>query len=511
MNKTVLDNHRSIISRVPDSLFIFILTIFINAIMAYIVLSFFNVNMFPDYYHIIAQNLLDGSGYVIEPGGDIISFTARYPLYPFFLAALYYIFGLQHIAVVIVHILLNSFTSVFLYQIMKKIYSHPVGMLSAILYALYPLTAYYLVRELPTIFFTFLLALFIIVMYRFYELPSRINSFILGCMIGVLTLTQSFFLGFPFFFIICMFFISALYFYRFIHLKTAKNEIQDKGYIYILFDQLRKYIRQSNGNLKKHLRLSLIMLFGFLMVIMPWIIRNFEITGRFPVFSTAGGYTLWMGNNFHFDGKDYDELSVEKAVELRKAMLSVIGEEPVAVSKDDSDMYGKISEPYKTSETTMNFNRVPRDLDAVGLRKEVNAVGRGVQQHSLENDKKLYNEAIGNMIRYPKETAILMFKKAFRLWFSVFSFKMKKYQLLVTILQALVILPAFYGIILSFKNKIRIGPLIIILLFFQILFTVFTATVRYSIPVMPIIISFAVYGLIESYRKLLLKNKNRIA
>ena len=404
-------NEKRIISNFPNWLFIFTFAILANSTIAYILLNFFDFEMYPDYYHVIAQNLLNGKGYIISNNDAPVVW--RPPLYPLFLAAIYFIFGIQHLPVVIAQILINSFTSVLIYKLMKRIFSPNIGICSALIYSLYPFAAYYLVRELPLIMFNFLLIILIHTMYRFYDEPNWINAFLFGVIQGILILTKLFFKGFPFFVIL---YILIAYIFRF----------------------------SFFGGIKKPFQLVFMMILGLSIILTPWIIRNYKIVGDFPVIGVGGGFTMWVGNNIHFDGKDYDQLPIYQVFEMRKEVLKIIGD------------------------------------------------GSGID---YKNDRKLFDETIRNFIRYPKETGLLMAKKIFRLWFSPYSLRMQKYVWLVTIFQTMIILPGLLGIFLALKYRIRICPLLLILFYFQIVYTLFAATIRYCIPVMPIVISFAVYGI----------------
>ena len=457
MTTAVLNNKKPIISGIPNWLFVFTFAIAINSIMAYVLLNFFEVDTHPDYYHTLAQNLMSGNGYIVEPGKDPIFW--RPPLYPLMLAAVYYIFGIHHLPVVIVQILINSLSSVLLYLVIKKIFGATAGICAAIVYALYPLSGYYVVRELPLILFNFLIILLIFIMYRLYETPTWINALMFGAVQGLLTLTQVFFKGFPVFIILSVLLISMFHFYHFARAQFLPPGLQKGGESLSLFNIFSIYINQSKMQIKKYLLITIMMFLGFSIILMPWLIRNYKVSGIFPVVGVGGGFTLWFGNNIQTDGKDFDQLPPEQAEALKMEMRQIIGNN-----------------------------------------------GYGVD---LKNDKKLYDEAINNFIRYPKETAILMFKKIFRLWFWVYSLSMQKYQRFVTILQFMIILPGILGIFLALKNRIRVGPLLLLLAYFQMVYTIYTGTIRYSIPVMPVVIGFAVYGVIEVYRKFSVYHWNR--
>ncbi len=416
LRATVSENQTCVIPGVRNWLFIFALTFVANAVLAYILMNFMDI-YFPTTYNNMAKNILAGNGFMIEAGED--TFIAKPPIYAIFLAGVYYIFGFQHITLVLAQILINSCTSVLLYLLIKRIFSSNVGLIAAIVYAFYPFTAYYIVRATPVTFFTFSTIILIFAMYRLYNAPNRFNAFIAGCMIGVLTLIKFSFQGFIFFFI-----LGALI----IFLLDSKKEIE------------------------KHLYLSLIILAGFFIILSPWLVRNYVGLGVFPAIGSGGGYTFWLGNNVRFDGKDSTQLSS--------------AEEVAEFQKEESEIKGN-------------------EYGGLGLR----------------NEDKFYHAAFKSFIRFPKETAILMFKKIFRLWFWVYSIKMQRYQWLITSLQLSIILPALLGMFFSLKNRVKIWPIILILFYFQIIYTLFAPTIRYSLPLMPVVIGFAVYGVSEAYHK----------
>ena len=421
VNVTFFRENKSTFFGLPTWLFVLISSFLISTCYAFILLHFFDFNVYPDYYDILARNLLEGKGYIIGFGEDSVFW--RPPLYPLFLVPIYYFFGYQHFPVVVIQVILNSLTAVLIYKIMKKIFSPSLGLFAGILYSLYPLVAYNLPRVSTVILFNFLFVLLIIVMYQFYDTPNWRNAVIFGGIQGLLTLCQLFFEGFPIFILLSIF-IMTLFHCR-------------KG-------------------IMKQVQFGLWMILGFSIVLAPWVIRNYKLSGVFPLLGVGGGYTMWYGNYMQTEGKDFNQLSSREGEEFRKELKRIIGRE------DGSSI-------------------------------------------TIKNDKKLYKEAVHNFIRYPKETVLLMLKKVFRLWFSVYSFEMQKYQWMISVVQAIIIFPGIYGVYRALKKGIRIGPLLLVILYFQIVYTVFNASIRYSLPVMFIIISLALYGIVEAYRNLSIK------
>lgn len=400
-----------------------------NGFMVFILLTFFNTNLDPDYYNILARNLMDGKGFIIDEAGEPVFW--RMPVYPLLLVAVYSVFGVSHLAMTFTQIILNSLTSLLIYKIADRVFSPPVGVLSAIAYAFYPLSAFYLVKAMPIIQFNLLFFMFIYAGYRFYDTPSLRWAFFLGVLQGLLTLCQVFFKGFP------MFFALSFFLLLFIRYWQGREKIMIK-------------------KISSYLLFGVMMFFGFSLVLMPWCMRNYKLLDTFPVIGVGGGFTLWMGNNIYFDGLDYDQLSDEKKEEMDREQMKIIGS-------------GSVSD--------------------------------------FENDKKLFDAAVENIIRYPYETFVLLIKKMYRLWFSVYTVEMQKYQWIVTSLQLLLLIPGTLGLLLATRNRLPTQLFFILIAYFFIAYTLFTATVRYVIPLMPIFICCTMYLLVEIRKGKLLKKQ----
>ncbi|MCP4692697.1 MAG: hypothetical protein GY859_31945, partial [Desulfobacterales bacterium] len=147
----------------------------------------------------------------------------------------------------------------------------------------------------------------------------------------------------------------------------------------------------------------------------------------------------------------------------------------------------------------MDFDQLSPDKREE-MKGEMHRIIGGGYSVDLANDRKLYDEAVKNMIREPGKTGLLMARKAVRLWFSIYSPAMRKHQTLVAVFQAMILLPAIIGMALAFKRKRSIQPLLLLLLYFQIVYTIFTPTIRYVMPVMPFVIGFAVYAIVETVK-----------
>ena len=118
-----------------------------------------------DVYASIAENLTRGNGFVAEPGGEPI--LHRAPLYPLFLAGVYTIFGATNsFAVLCTQALLDAGSGLLLWWIGVRLFGATIGVIAALLYALYPLSAYYTLRLTTESLFTLVLLTVIVVLIR---------------------------------------------------------------------------------------------------------------------------------------------------------------------------------------------------------------------------------------------------------------------------------------------------------------------------------------------------------
>lgn len=433
------------------AILIFLISISASSFYALTLFGFFDPNHYdlhPDYYGIIAKNLITGKGYIIQEGGQPVVW--RPPFYSLFLATIYVVFGTTHFPVIVAQILLISLTSVLVFYLMQKIFNRGLGITTAIIWSFYPLINYYSIRELPTVLFTFVFLIFLLLFIEFDRVPGKRNVFLLGIVQGILILIKLVFKGFPFLFIMYMLFRSLK---TSCHLTANRNSVSDTS---IKPTENRPRTNRvtsiwTDSLLKRFVPNLLFFIVGLSIVLMPWMVRNYYVTDRFPVIGVGGGFTLWFGNNVDYDGLDYDQLSPEKERELKNKVKKIVGE------------------------------------------------GSGVD---FANDKKLYSEAIQNFKRYPQKSLWLMVKKSFRLWFSVYTKKMLKYQLLVFLIQIVILVPALLGLATLLRKRRIIWPLILPLIYFQLAYTLYTATARYCVPLMPIAIGFGVYGVTNFFKRL---------
>jgi 4-amino-4-deoxy-L-arabinose transferase-like glycosyltransferase len=126
----------------------------------------------------IGQNLADGKGFVtsvdtfIADAGELTSISP--PLYPYFLAGVFSVFGKNLIAVRLIHILLSFVVVAVTYWLGKEIFSENIGRVSGILVAVHPAYIMYVRPIMSESIFFALVALMALTAYWILKHPKNI-------------------------------------------------------------------------------------------------------------------------------------------------------------------------------------------------------------------------------------------------------------------------------------------------------------------------------------------------
>lgn len=189
------------------------------------------------------------------------------PLYPFFSAFVYKVFGDRFLYHRILLAVMSAFTCIIIFAIGRRLFSEGTGYIAALISAFYPYFIFYTVFLMSEIFIIFFLALSVYYFVRLKDEPGWKNGLLFGIALGLAFLTRSIVLG------LIPFFILLLIVY----------------------------------NPKKLLLPSALAVLFFALTISPWVIRNYALHGEFVLLSTRGGYNIWMRNNpFYYQ----DELAL---------------------------------------------------------------------------------------------------------------------------------------------------------------------------------------------------------
>jgi len=234
----------------------------------------------PDYaasisdYDQIAQNLLSGRGFSLpekaqqlQPApkaynhsAKLVPTATRTPLYPLFLASIYTVFGRRLKVVYLAQTLIDMLSSILLYLLALRITSNRrAAFVSMLLYALYlPFMSQVAVLLNETIF-GFLVLAFALAGLWAIERPSGVRFAIAAAILGVATLCRPTTFLFPAFFVVGV--------------LVAKRRM-----------------------ITKLIRPSVAFVIAFVVVLMPWVIRNYLVLDYFGIVGTLGGEQVYAAN-----------------------------------------------------------------------------------------------------------------------------------------------------------------------------------------------------------------------
>lgn len=226
-------------------------------------------------YAEIAINLTEGKGFyrVDEIEGERRSI--RPPLYPLLLAALYKIFNKSSIPPIFIQSIIGALTVLFAYLIAREIFNEKVGILAAVLAAIYPYYVFHDTSLQENTLFTLLTAVTIFFLIKTSKSLYLSNSFFAGIFLSLAVMTR----------------VTLLMLLPFAILW------------FIMVIRERKTM------------MVLAMLLGFIIIAAPWLVRNTVIHGK-PLFVVHSGVALWVGQNpYTLTGYPYEHLDrmTEKA------------------------------------------------------------------------------------------------------------------------------------------------------------------------------------------------------
>ncbi len=211
-------------------------------------------------YDDYAVHLLAGEGYTRFP--DLHPDSDLPPLYSFFLAGVYSIFGRSPIPVALIQIGFDVVTMLAIYAIGRRIGGERVGLLAAALTGFYPYLLFQDLTVNDTAIFIMLLAVGIWGAYRLVETKAWRWAIFVGVTFGIAALTKTL--------IALMLPLIALWWWL-----TLRRQI---GF------------RRAFG-------LSVVTALVFVALLVPWIVRNTQVQGTLTLISTNDGSNLYQGNN----------------------------------------------------------------------------------------------------------------------------------------------------------------------------------------------------------------------
>lgn len=232
-------------------------------------------------YDKIAMNIVGGRGFTEFPGRplgmdrDIVHIGQSYTV---FLALIYKIFGHHYPVVWFFQALLHSLTSLLLFficlRIFRKDISKKIGLLAMGLYGFWPDLVETTAMLITETLFLFLAVSVIYLIVKFFQNPDIKKAIFISIIISAGIFTRPTVLLFVLVLAIVVFFKG-----RDFRSKADQPWAGKKKYVYIALFILIPLIAMSF-----------------------WMFRNYLKYDRF-VFSTTGGYDLWIGNNPQANGE----------------------------------------------------------------------------------------------------------------------------------------------------------------------------------------------------------------
>jgi hypothetical protein len=188
-----------------------------------------------------------------------------------------------------------------------------------------------------------------------------------------------------------------------------------------------------------------------LMVLSPWVVRNYLISHEFVPTTTQGGISYFIGN---------------KIAEYYTLRANTAGLRP---EQEGDRMYNQIRDAIRSETPSLSYAEV-----------------------EAQTDKKLLQLARADIIEHPVKFLEKILKGTVLVWF-VGDSGSKSAALLA--LQAPLLIVSLFGIGWGLHARKPVSSLLTLLIYFICVQTAFSAYGRYSYPMVPILIGFAGYAL----------------
>lgn len=192
----------------------------------------------------------------------------RAPLYPYFLAFVYKVFGHNYLMPRLIQLLIGSLSCLLIYLLGKRIFNKRTGRIAGVVASLYGVLIYFDGELLIPVLPVFLNLLLLLVLIRVKEQPSYKMLVLCGVLLGLSALARPNILlvGSAFFFWILLGF-------------RKHGEVRSKRALYACCFAL-----------------------GTILIISPVTLRNYIKGDDFVLIASQGGMNFYIGNNPHSDG-----------------------------------------------------------------------------------------------------------------------------------------------------------------------------------------------------------------
>jgi len=391
---------------------------------------FYGHNVYADGYDQLAASLVAGSGYRFYP--DTAPTLMREPGYPLFLAAIFRTFGNNGLAVQAINLCMAVAAAWVVTRIARRVSDDPVmGLGAALLFLFHPGTLIAESRGGVEVLFVLLLTTFLLTVYRALQSHKYTDYLVSGGVLGLTVLVKSTPMLFPPFLL---------------------------GYL-VLFHS-RERSRRS------HVRNIGLMVAAMFLVLSPWIVRNYGLTGKFVPTASVLGVSAHAGQYIckHLSGGEPWYLLDRQASRERTRLARELG----YPFKDVTDGYYQFF--YATADE-MKFSSL------------------------------LLNRVIGEYQDSPGLFMKCVGSNMLNIWFAGKTWQSTSMNVAV---QLPYLLLSAAGIVLTIRSGGAriIFPLVLLVGYYVAVYVPILAQARYSVSVIPFLSVLASIALVEALRRI---------
>ena len=386
---------------------------------------------------VIAQNLLQGQGYTYDFYGLRMAQPLQSFMPPLFSWLLYVClrFGTQPaLALTAVQAVLSSLTAVAIFLLAVQLSSRrAVALLSGLAATCYPVMVLTVTMPISLTLHLVLLAWALVLTMLLAQKPAGVLGLATGVLWGLLIL------GRP----------AALAFLPLVVLWLWWNHCS--------WEDL--------------LKLGGLILVAVIVVLLPWMVRNYRIHGRLFLVSTNSGATFWNGNNPFSTGTGH----------------------LVYTAKVD-EYLGRAHDPTQPSVVQLQPYPLPPDLQA-----EVATLSE------IELDRRQFQAGLAFIREQPRAWLTLMGQKAIGfLWFrrnigARYDASWTAYYKPVYVVLVILLL---VGLVVSARDWRRYSLFYMLFIFYTVVFVAYNVESRYRWEIEPFFLIFAALGMVEAYDRI---------
>ena len=198
----------------------------------------------------------------------------RAPIYPYFLAAVYKLFGHNYFTIRLIQFIIGSLSCILVYLLGRKVFNKRVAIIAGLMATFYGVLIYYEGELLLPVLEVFLNLLLILTYIKAREKPSNKLWFLCGILLGLSALVRPNIL-----------LVGAALFLWIVLKPTSQSKIQFPRTL-------------STMSILNPVYLAL----GAILLILPVTLRNYIKGHDFVLISSQGGMNFYIGNNPKSDG-----------------------------------------------------------------------------------------------------------------------------------------------------------------------------------------------------------------